>query len=726
MSEFASPSTPNHPGPLPPGAAAELLRELRNASVKFCQNEVAPLVERIKEGLLRQSERAEDPATKTSLLQVYRALQGRESALAAALLQSLPAELDRALSSDAPPALIEEFAQTRSQLAIVEEEDVQREIQVFHLIRELEGLCSDTASALTLRICHLRNLEIVEVRFNPFRPETFAIGLISGWETFEGSRALTHRLLEGFQAVEFLPLNALYAGLNKILIARGVMPKERYIVRKKSPPAGSAGLWVKSEVIGANTLEDDESGGAQNFNSARFLQQLAILSQQLASASPAPGAPAAASLGSAAQPSPALLAAMDALLAQVQAQTLPPPGTEASPASALLGAQQIRALRDVSQSSGAAEEGGSPDIDRSAIEMVARIFDYIIDDAGIPLQLKVLIADLQLPVLKAALTDPSFFLEDRHPARRVVDLLAQFGTFWEFLPADEVAETVRKDVTRLREASRRGQDHFAEVAQSLESFLAQLEARYEARLQNSLANVTAQEQRAEAMPEVDRALDQWFGSGPIEDPLAHFLRGPWRNVLCDYVISRPEEPEACAAAFADTSLLIWSILPKTNATEREHLLRQLPGLLASLNRGLDRIGADPASREPFLKFLMERHAQAIRPGVAAGPPRIIPVPQIEAVDGEQPVATVTRWNTLQLALGDWFILDQQSRPQSRFRLSWISPKRTRFVFTARESSEALSLNDEEVEERLRSGSLRLVDSAPIVQRAISASFDARE
>lgn len=726
MSEFASPSTPNHPGPLPPGAAAELLRELRNASVKFCQNEVAALVERIKEGLMRQSERAEDPATKTSLLQVYRLLQGRESTLAAALLQSLPAELDRALASDAPPALIEEFAQTRSQLAIVEEEDVQREIQVFHLIRELEGLCSDTASALTLRICHLRNLEIVEVRFNPFRPETFAIGLISGWETFEGSRALTHRLLEGFQAVEFLPLNALYAGLNKILIARGVMPKERYIVRKKSPPAGSAGLWVKSDVIGANTLEDDESGGAQNFNSARFLQQLAILSQQLAGASPAPGAPAAASLGSAAQPSPALLAAMDALLAQVQAQTLPPPGAEASPASALLGAQQIRALRDVSQSSGAADEGGSPDIDRSAIEMVARIFDYIIDDAGIPLQLKVLIADLQLPVLKAALTDPSFFLEDRHPARRVVDLLAQFGTFWEFLPADEVAETVRKDVTRLREASRRGQDHFAEVAQSLESFLAQLEARYEARLQNSLANVTAQEQRAEAMPEVDRALDQWFGSGPIEDPLAHFLRGPWRNVLCDYVISRPDEPEACAAAFADTSLLIWSILPKTNATEREHLLRQLPGLLASLNRGLDRIGADPASREPFLKFLMERHAQAIRPGVAAGTPRIIPVPQIEAVDGEQPVATVTRWNTLQLALGDWFILDQQSRPQSRFRLSWISPKRTRFVFTARESSEALSLNDEEVEERLRSGSLRLVDSAPIVQRAISASFDARE
>jgi hypothetical protein len=332
---------------------------------------------------------------------------------------------------------------------------------------------------------------------------------------------------------------------------------------------------------------------------------------------------------------------------------------------------------------------------------------------------------LQLPVLKDALTNSDFFLDDSQPARHVIDLLARCGVFWEFLPGNEVADTVREQVVRLREASREGRDGFPEAAASLTRFLADLEARYEARLQSSLANVTAQERRAEAMPEVDRSLDEWFSAGPIEETLANFLRGPWRSVLCEYVVERADQPEACDTAFAQTSLLIWSVLPKTGPVEREHLLKQLPGLLQLLNAGLDRIHYGKDEREPFLKFLMARHAQVIRPAPANPAPPPIPIPKLAPPDQTEPVATVKRWNAQQLALGDWLTLEQPPGKIRRYRLSWISPKRTKFVLTARESSEALALNDGEVEAWLRSGALKLVDSAPIVQRAISASFESR-
>ncbi len=678
------------PAPVPANVpVGDLLRELRNISLKFCQNEVGALSTRIKDALLRESERAKEPAEKASLMQVYRALLGKEAAFEAALLKNLPIELDRAIASDDPPALLEEFAQTRSQLAIVEDADVQREIQILRLIGDLEDLCADTASALTLRICHLRRLETVEVRFNPFRPETFAIALLDAWEDFEGSRDLTQWLLLGFGAADFLPLNALYAGLNQILVARGVMPKERYIVRKKSPAAGSAALWVKSDVMGAQQLEDGARPGPQAFSAARFMQQLNSLSQQLASAADGSPPGAVATGGgtglAAPQPSPALLAAMDALLAQVQARnhtptgTLPGPG-EVAPADwagrTSVGLEQIQALREVSALPDPDQPAAVAELNRSTIEMVARIFDFILDDSSIPLQLKILIADLQLPVLKAALTDPAFFLSDQHPARRVVDLLAQLAMYWDLLPSDEVAETARKEVARLREASRLGQDVFADVASSLGVFLAGLEARYEARLQNSLANVTAQEQRAEAMPEVDRSLDQWFAAGPIEEPLALFLRGPWRSVLCEYIIERPQDPAACDAAFANTSLLIWSVLPKINAAERTHLLRQLPVLLGALNAGLDKIRAEPAAREPIMKFLMERHAQVIRPAAVTANPRVTVIPNVEPSKESAPSPSVTRWNAMQLAVGDWFIFEQGKPGAPRYRLSWISPIRT--------------------------------------------------
>ena len=58
------------PAPVPANVpVGDLLRELRNISLKFCQNEVGALSTRIKDALLRESERAKEPAEKASLMQ---------------------------------------------------------------------------------------------------------------------------------------------------------------------------------------------------------------------------------------------------------------------------------------------------------------------------------------------------------------------------------------------------------------------------------------------------------------------------------------------------------------------------------------------------------------------------------------------------------------------------------------------------------------------------------
>ena len=59
------------------------------------------------------------------------------------------------------------------------------------------------------------------------------------------------------------------------------------------------------------------------------------------------------------------------------------------------------------------------------------------------------------------------------------------------------------------------------------------------------------------------------------------------------------------------------------------------------------------------------------------------------------------------------------------KLAWISPLRGTYLFTNRQGLKALSMNAEELAERFRTDRARLVEAAPLIDRAfgsVMASF----
>jgi hypothetical protein len=61
---------------------------------------------------------------------------------------------------------------------------------------------------------------------------------------------------------------------------------------------------------------------------------------------------------------------------------------------------------------------------RSIMDVVGFLFDYLFRDPSIPLRFRKLFEGLQLPFLKAALLDPAMFTDTKNPARRLLDELA--------------------------------------------------------------------------------------------------------------------------------------------------------------------------------------------------------------------------------------------------------------------------------------------------------------
>ncbi|HAB85132.1 MAG TPA: DUF1631 domain-containing protein, partial [Pseudomonas sp.] len=70
------------------------------------------------------------------------------------------------------------------------------------------------------------------------------------------------------------------------------------------------------------------------------------------------------------------------------------------------------------------------EIDDDVINLVSMLFEFILDDRTLPDSLKALIGRLQIPLLKVAVIDKTFFSRGSHPARRLLNEIASAAMGW--------------------------------------------------------------------------------------------------------------------------------------------------------------------------------------------------------------------------------------------------------------------------------------------------------
>jgi hypothetical protein len=77
----------------------------------------------------------------------------------------------------------------------------------------------------------------------------------------------------------------------------------------------------------------------------------------------------------------------------------------------------------------------------------------------------------------------------------------------------------------------------------------------------------------------------------------------------------------------------------------------------------------------------------------------------------------------EMVVGTWLAFDAEGSTINA-RLSWISPMRTKYIFTTRSRGRALAVSPEELAWQLRDGSARLiVEPVPLFDRAVSSALD---
>ena len=254
-------------------------------------------------------------------------------------------------------------------------------------------------------------------------------------------------------------------------------------------------------------------------------------------------------------------------------------------------------------------------LDQMVIDVVATLFDHILSDAKVPPQMARLIARLQLPVLRAALGDPTFFSVRRHPVRRLVNRIASLGAAADDLDNTEgqaLLQQVQGLVQQIVDGDFEQLDIYEQTLSALEAFAtAQARAQVQA---NSVADqvLARKEDQIRVQQRFAQALDGALADLAMADYLRDFLAQTWSRVIASAEMEHGLDSAQAQRMREAGRELVMSVQPKGLPAQRKVFLQQLPQLMKDLNAGMDRVRWPDESRRNFFAKLLPAHAESLR------------------------------------------------------------------------------------------------------------------
>jgi hypothetical protein len=719
----------------------EMLAGCRELARQRMVGALSGMLDRIEDDLFELAEKSVDRETQNLYLDA-RAQAREKRALIEATFgrhfvdffnKKARGEVDKPAETSAP-----------GELSLVGDEDLEEAIAVREMSRKLGESCEGELVALSQRMGYLLEKPELEVDANPVSPATICAALKDACDQIEAGFKVRMTLMRQFEHYASEELHNIYHDLNSHLVERRVLPEIKPGIRRApsqprrpksaSPAAVPAPAAPRSEgdILGA--LAELLNGGAPAGAAA------GMNAAGVGAAAPAwptaPGAP---------QSAPTVPSSFVTELTRMHREVEP------RGAAAAQGIPEEALMNVVRRIKAAPQSASLGTVDAMTIDIVAMLFDYIFEDRQIPASVKALLGRLQIPLLKVALIDRSFFSSKAHPARRLLDLLAESS-----IGLADAGDRQEAALKMIEEVVDKVLEEFETDVALFESLVARVEAFIEAqkRAENDIversAKLIEERERDEiarvvAAQEIARRLEAraW-----VPAPVREMLEYAWVGALASAQRSEGEGSPAWHALLRTMEDLLWSVEPKSSADDRKRLITILPGMLRDLGMGMERGEYPQDRRMMFLGELVDCHAQAVKAGLrglAALPesrpetPKkdasieraVIPAGDVQveeirlrASPGSAQVRNVfTRtgvWTNLKRGTWVEFIV-QEGAPATRARLTWISPNKGVYLFTNPYSAKsAVSISPEALAEQMRLGEARVIDDAPLVERAVDS------
>lgn len=738
--------TPRHPGSPASPAPAEILASLVQVASGAVNNQLDAFALRLADALMAYSEQSIEPRhanlcfTGAGLLKknTYAYYHLASAKVAAALRQEMRHLLEQGRPQSAHHAQQTPAARPNIELELVSYEEMDNKVRLGHLARPVVARHAELLDALNVRVARLLGRNELQLAQNPFRPEVFMGALNAAWADFDPDADSHPLFLTLLQPDVFLDMAPILQGVNDALIGHGILPAlgDSYRICKSTNYAAEQ----KREAQIADGLRRMLTGEAGLPGVAGGLGGFGV----------AGAMPGAAAVGGAGGAGFAGGGAGEGVAGSLQSQLMQVSAVSNQLMGFLAGMQKTVLDRQLAglASGGHASTAVLADIKRDApagalsqvgentIDLLTSVFDLVFHDKNIAGEMKSLIGFLQVPVLKAALIDKDFFFKQEHPARRLVETLAQSSMEWDAESGQQAPlyQTMKRVVERVQQDFDKQMSVFSEVLTDLQTFIQKEEQAATETLQAPISKALQKEKIGQATKVARNEVAMRVGTGEVVAFVEAFLEEKWVSVLTVAYTLQEEKPTAVQSAVGTMDDLIWSVKPKITKTERKELLAKLPSILARLNKWLTVVQWEEADRNRFFADLAETHASIVRAPLPLTPERQLELAmdvakqaaerrlEKQASAAAEPQPDDFDEQVKKLERGVWLQFSDAHGGAMKAKLSWSSPMKSLFIFTTHRKEQTFQLTDTVLAQRLRDGTAQTVSLDRLVDRALDQVF----
>lgn len=253
------------------------------------------------------------------------------------------------------------------------------------------------------------------------------------------------------------------------------------------------------------------------------------------------------------------------------------------------------------------------------MQLVKLLFDFILDDRQLAEPIKALLGRLQIPIVKVALMDGSFFKRKGHPARRLLNEMATAALGWQEpadggAPKDPLYQKIASGVQRVLSEFEDDQSVFNDVLADFVSFV-ERERKRALILEQRTIDAEDGKARAEAArQQVAKALAALVSGRKLPAGIRQILDPAWSNVLFLICLKQGSDSPEWEDALRTAEDLIWSVTCEiSDADSRQALLAMIPGLVRRLREGLELIAYNPFEMTQLLGRLEKLHLSRLQP-----------------------------------------------------------------------------------------------------------------
>jgi len=440
-------------------------------------------------------------------------------------------------------------------------------------------------------------------------------------------------------------------------------------------------------------------------------------------------------------------------LTQMQAETCKQIQQE-SPVVERISASEIK---QVLMSTIASTQGGAitkqvDQVIEKTIDFIKLIFDAIIDDKSISDTIKALLLTLQIPVIKASMLDQTFFVNDDHPARLLLDKISEFGV-GVTSNTDDIYTSINQIVQTLLKEYASDINAFVVALDGIESIITERAKRVEEQEKKAQQQAQKIHARKIVLWELRKST---FGKR-LPAPIHQLLLKLWPTLMFNHYVSNGKENDGWITLVTVLHELIESVQSPENNEEFKELKSNYLAITIRVERQLNKFDNVQQYKKEAMRALRATYKdllESYEPVEIDQPSEINPDSAVDApvaseeeinhalddikddvlleesqkepdVHPDEPVSQRGKLKLLPFEVrpGAWFQVTLDNDRVRRLKLSIIIVEDALLVFVDHEGNRVAERDAETFAEELKSKKALIIMNHSVFDHALTSAFE---